>query len=267
MQFDTSDIYYFTSGPRERVLKALIDHGYNIKGVFTGREDKYPKIRPSLDLAAAHNIPVTTVNSKAELDVIAQDLKGAFCLSLGFHYLFPASFLSELGLCLNVHGTLLPFYPGARTLNWIIENGESKSGVTVHVVDEGMDTGDIVLQKSFDLTRFDTGESLMAKTLHFEPEVVLEALDLIKSGQAQPQKQPDLAGLSDADKARVDLENRTPAHSELDPSQPLAQLYDKIRAAHPEKYPAHFYVDGEKVCVKIWREDKDLDELHADLMI
>src|SRR5206468_896465 len=113
---------------------------------------------------------------RGELATLGKELAGETCLSVGFAFLFPAPFLASVGACLNVHGTLLPDYAGARTLNWIIERGEKASGVTVHLVDEGIDTGPILLQKSFPLTAFDTGNSLARKTLAFEPMVVVEAL-------------------------------------------------------------------------------------------
>ena len=64
---------------------------------------------------------------------------------------------------LNVHGTLLPYYAGARTINWIIENGENFSGVTVHKIDKGMDTGPILLQERFAISPFDTEKVFTGK--------------------------------------------------------------------------------------------------------
>ena len=53
---------------------------------------------------------------------------------------------------------------------------------------------------------------------------------------------------------------RIPEDSEIDPKQRLIDLYDSIRSSDPDEYPAFFYLDGQKVCVKFWRPNKPLDE-------
>lgn len=267
MKYDLSEINYFSSGPRDKVLSLLISHGYKFKTIYVGPIEKFPKIKPTLKIAEKNNIPIEVIDSKKKLESISDDISDSFCLSVGFHYLFSPLFLTKIKICINVHGSLLPFYSGARTLNWVIENGETESGVTVHIVDEGMDTGDIILQKSFPLSKFDTGESLYAKTLDFEPKVVLEALELLKNGNVKSKKQPKLSSLSSNDRKKTKLENRKPSHSELNPSDSLEKLYNKIRASHPINYPAYFFVDGKKVLLKMEREDRNENDPYDDLMI
>jgi methionyl-tRNA formyltransferase len=240
------ELLYFSSGPRERVLNALLQAGHRVLHVFVTDPKRWPRVRPTLDLAREKGVPVATV-SRADLANLGASIAGRLCLSAGFGYIFPPEFISAARLCLNVHGTLLPMYRGARTLNWVIEEGETESGVTVHRVDAGVDTGPILLQRAFPVSRFDTGASLYRKTLEFEPGVVLEAMSLLEAGNATFRPQP-------ADARQHP--NRTPEHSRIDPSRPLTELYDKIRAADPERYPAHFYLDGEKVCIRLWRPDR-----------
>ena len=189
--------------------------------------------------------------TRKDLESPPSELKNEICLSVGFGIVFPKIFLDHIKIALNVHGTLLPKYRGARTLNWVIENGEVESGVSIHIIDEHIDNGPIVYQKKFNISKFDTGISLARKTALFEPDVVVEAIKKFeKSGQinSQPQK---IEGEND-----FYPPNRVPSHSELDPRQSLQDLYNKIRASDPEKYPAYFYIDGQKVCLKLWRENK-----------
>jgi len=94
---------------------------------------------------------------------------------------------------------------------------------------------------------------LARKTLEFEPAVVVEALALFAREGAAAARAQDARGV-----AR--LPDRIPEHSRLDPTLPLRELYDKIRAADPEGYPAYFEVAGQKVCIKLWRPDKPADE-------
>jgi methionyl-tRNA formyltransferase len=245
------ELHYFSSGARERVLEAILAAGHVVPIVFVTDPIRWPRVAPTIDLARQCSIPVRVVR-KEDLTVLGGELRGQICLSVGFAYLFPVRFIEATKLCLNVHGTLLPKYAGLRTLNWVLENGDTESGVTVHQIDAGVDTGPILLQRSFPLSPFDTGGSLHRKTLEFEPAVVVEALALYESGQATfvPQERSRIVRYPD----------RVPEHSELDAGRPLRELYNKIRAADPDRYPAYFYVAGEKVCVRLFRPDKGRDE-------
>lgn len=249
------ELNYFSSGPREGVLSAVIEAGYVVLGVFVTDPAVWPKVGPTVDIARKKGIPVSII-SKANLEELGKSLAGQVCLSVGFAYLFPPSFIQSAKLCLNVHGTLLPKYAGARTLNWVIENGEDVSGVTVHQIDSGVDSGPILLQRSFSLSIFDTGQSLYRKTLEFEPSVVIEALALYEAGKAMSYAQ-DFSGV-------VRYPDRVAEHSEIDPRRSLLDLYNTIRSADPDRFPAYFYLEGEKVCVKLWRPSKSADE--ADMI-
>jgi methionyl-tRNA formyltransferase len=188
--------------------------------------------------------------------LIIPEIAGKSCLSAGFSFLLPKEVLSAANVFLNVHGSLLPKYAGARTLGWVIEKGETESGITVHAIDEGVDTGPILHQKSFALSPFETTRSLAAKIAMFEPDVVIEALEKYeKNGLRDARAQEYVETL---------LPNRTPRHSRIDPAEPLAALFDKIRAADPDHYPAYFELNGQKVCIRMWRPDKSADE--ADLV-
>ncbi len=246
------ELIYFSGGPRERLLNAIIEAGHNVCRIIVNDPDKWPVILPTITLAEHHGIPLEIIRSKKSLASVRAHIVDKICISAGFRYLFPESLLESAKLWLNVHGSLLPKYRGARTLNWVIANGDKASGVTVHRIDSGIDTGPILLQKSFPLSVFDTGASLYRKTLEFEPQVVLEALEVLTKGEADYSEQ--VVG-DDAQYA-----DRVPEHSEVDPTRPLTEIYDQIRAADPQRFPAFFFVDGQKVCVKVWRESKPSDE-------
>jgi methionyl-tRNA formyltransferase len=246
------DLVYFSGGPRERVLDAIISAGHHVRHVFVNDPARWPKILPTIALAERLGLPVTVLKRKADVTSALTICRDQLCFSAGFAYLFPTEFLSAVSACLNVHGSLLPKYAGARTLSWAIESGENESGVTVHRVDEGMDTGPILLQRSFRLSQFETTRSLARKTGDLEPSVVVDALALWEREGA--------AALRCQDGHPPTLPNRVPAHSQIDPNRRLVDLFDAIRAADPDHYPAHFYVDGQKVCIRLWRPDKTTDE-------
>lgn len=91
---------------------------------------------------------------------------------------------------INCHAGALPFYRGRNILNWVLINGEKEFGVTVHYVDEGIDTGDIILQKIQDIASTDRYGDLLTKAYGLCADTLYEALCQIESGNAKriPQK-------------------------------------------------------------------------------
>lgn len=247
------NLLYFTGGPRQRILQAVLDAGHTVAKVFVNRPERWPKVLPTIELARSRGIPIETVQRKSDLSRLKEQATDAICLSAGFYYLFSPDFLANAKACFNVHGSLLPKYPGARTLSWAIENGELHSGVTVHMIDEGIDTGPILLQRSFPVSPFETPRSLVRKTLELEPALVVEALAKFeREGMDALRPQPHVAS--------IHLPNRSPEHSRIDPNRPLTELFNAIRAADPDNYPAFFEWNGEKVCIRMWRPNKPSDE-------
>ena len=93
--------------------------------------------------------------------------------------------------CVNVHASLLPAYRGAAPIQWAVINGEAKSGVTIMQMDEGLDTGDILLQEEIPLDPGETGESLYNKMAALGGELLVKALPMIEQGTLTPVKQND----------------------------------------------------------------------------
>src|SRR5260370_12817863 len=86
--------------------------------------------------------------------------------------------------CLNLHASLLPRHRGAAPIQAAIAAGDRETGITVMYMDEGLDTGDILLQRKIDILPNDTGRSLHDRLAQVAPESLLEALDLLASGSA-----------------------------------------------------------------------------------
>ena len=139
-------IVYLSGGPREKTLAALLDAGFVVDLAILNDPAKFPKVIPTLELARSKGIPVSIVQSKRDLH--PELVRGTVGLSVGFGFVMPSEFLRSMKACLNVHGTLLPKYRG-MTFPWLIVKGDTETGTTVHVIDEGVDTGPIILQRSF----------------------------------------------------------------------------------------------------------------------
>lgn len=93
--------------------------------------------------------------------------------------------LPELG-CVNIHASLLPSYRGAAPINRAIINGEKKTGITTMLMDEGMDTGPVLLQKETGISEEDTAGSLSLKLSAIGAELLIRTLKGLESGEVRP---------------------------------------------------------------------------------
>ena len=116
--------------------------------------------------------------------------------------------------CLNVHASLLPELRGAAPAQWAVARGYRETGVTIMQMDEGLDTGDIRLQKKLAIAPDETGESLLARLAPLGAEALQEALALLAVGRLprapQDQAKATLAPLLSRDDGRVDWTRPAP---------------------------------------------------------
>jgi methionyl-tRNA formyltransferase len=127
--------------------------------------------------------------------------------------------------CLNLHASLLPRWRGAAPIQAAIASGDRETGITVMYMDEGLDTGDILLQRKIDILPNDTGETLHDRLAQVAPESLLEALDLLASGSA-PRTVQDNALATYAPKLKRE-------NGQIDWSEPADVIERKIRAFNP----------------------------------
>jgi phosphoribosylglycinamide formyltransferase-1 len=150
---------------------------------------------PALDVAREHGIealvvaprqhPSREAHEKAVTAVLEERRVGLVCLA-GYMRLLSAGFVSHFaGRLLNIHPSLLPSFPGLRPQRQALEHGVKVSGATVHFVDEGVDTGPIVLQTAVPLRPDDTEESLAERILVEEHRIYPEAVRLFAEGRLE----------------------------------------------------------------------------------
>lgn len=157
-----------------------------------------PMIRPNLtqnivQLAWEHAIPAFEVSrpgDPATLAVCASRHPDVACV-VCFPWRIPAVLLAipPLGF-LNLHPSLLPAYRGPAPLFWTFRNGERSTGVTLHVMDEDLDTGDIVAQAPFDLPDGISGATADRMWSTLGARLMLEALPALQQGSLPRRKQP-----------------------------------------------------------------------------
>jgi methionyl-tRNA formyltransferase len=127
--------------------------------------------------------------------------------------------------CLNLHASLLPRWRGAAPIQATIAAGDRKSGITVMYIDEGLDTGDILLQRTIDVVPADTGGSLHDRLAKVAPEALLESLELLVKRRAPRTPQDNVFATYAPKLKRED--------GKIDWSDPADAIERKIRAFNP----------------------------------
>ena len=116
-----------------------------------------------------------------------QELKHDVIVVAAFGQILPPPVLAMPPLgCINVHPSLLPKYRGAAPINWAIINGESKTGVTTYCMDEGMDTGQILLTREVEIGLDETAEELGEQLAAIGGELAQETIQGLKGKSLQP---------------------------------------------------------------------------------
>jgi methionyl-tRNA formyltransferase len=127
--------------------------------------------------------------------------------------------------CLNLHASLLPRWRGASPIQAAIAAGDSETGITVMYMDEGLDTGDILLQKKIGIVASETGDSLHDRLGAVAPEALLESLQLFEAGSA-PRRKQDNDTATYAPKLERDA-------GKIDWTEPAESIERRIRAYNP----------------------------------
>ncbi|MDX5708855.1 methionyl-tRNA formyltransferase, partial [Clostridioides difficile] len=237
-------------------LQKIIDEKYEILGVVT-QPDK-PKGRgkklgmsPVKELAIENNIPVyqpVKARDKEFIDKI-KSLNPDVIVVVAFGQILPKEILEipKLG-CINVHVSLLPKYRGAAPINWVIINGEEKTGVTTMYMDEGLDTGDMILKTEVNLDENITAGELHDKMMNIGAETLKETLRLIEEGNA-PREVQNHEEFSYAPIMNKSLGN-------IDFSKSAREIHNLVRGVNP--WPSA-YTTYNDVIMKVWKT-KVLDE-------
>ena len=176
-----------------------------------------------------------------ELKELAPDV----IVVIAYGQILPAEILDlpEYG-CVNVHASLLPKYRGAAPIQWAVINGDEFTGVTTMLMNEGLDTGDILLKKEVKIEEKETGGSLFEKLSGVGADLMIDTLLALEKGEITPEPQ------NEEDASKVGLLNK--AMGELDFSRDAAELERLIRGLDP--WPgAYTFFRGKKL--SLWEAD------------
>ncbi|WP_431098457.1 methionyl-tRNA formyltransferase [Polaromonas aquatica] len=242
-------IAFLSGGAREHALRFLLEKGENVCGVIT------PALTPQnrrfervVTTAIEFFVPVIPTKRNG-LGAILDQLKPDVIVSCGYPYVIDRRHIASVRHAINVHPTLLPKYRGYRSGPFVLINGEKRTGVTVHFLTNELDRGNIIIQREVELSSFDTPKSMYRKCQEIEPQALYDAIQLLKTGNVVGHPQDEML-------ASEYLKLRTPEDSEIDATKSLLSLFNSIRACDPVSYPAFFFVEGQKVCITLWRPER-----------
>lgn len=178
--------------------------------------------------AQSHGIPVYQPASMKteETRLYLSGFSADAIIVVAYGKILPPAILHMTPLgCINVHGSLLPRYRGAAPVQWAILNGDAETGVTTMRLDEGVDTGDILLMSRRPLSDTVTGGELFDLLAQDGAALLSRTLTGLAEGTVQPQKQPE----EGACYASMLDKSMTP----LDWSKPAKRLHDQVRGMNP----------------------------------
>ena len=235
-------------------LQKMIDMGIEVTAVVTqpdkakGRGKKVI-YSPVKECALAHDLPVyqpVRIRKEPEFIQTLRDMQPDVIVVVAFGQILPKEILDipRLG-CVNVHASLLPKFRGAAPIQWSIIDGEEVTGVTTMQMDEGLDTGDMLLKTEIPMDPKETGGSLHDKLAAVGGELLEKTLIGLEAGTIVPEKQDDsqageYARMLDKELGHIDF------------NQPAVVIERLIRGLNP--WPsAYTYIDGKTL--KIWEAE------------
>lgn len=198
--------------------------------------------RQYYDICEAYEIPAFAVRSikNDESYQIISKLNPDLLVVLGWSEILPARILAlpTIGT-VGAHASLLPHNRGSAPINWALIHGEKATGNTLMWLDENVDSGDIIAQREFPITPFDTCKTLYEKVAETNKEMLAGLIEDLQLG-----KKPIMGTRNESDEPL--LPRRRPADGMIDWNQSARKIYDFIRAL-AKPYPGAFtYLDGEK---------------------
>lgn len=234
-------------------LEAIYNNNYEIVGVVTNPDrpkGRGMKLVPSLvkEFALERGIEVyqpEKVKNNIEFIEKIKNLKPDVICVVAYGKILPKDILEipKLG-CINVHGSLLPKYRGAAPIQWAVLNGDKTTGITTMYMNEGIDTGDMILKEEVEIGENETTGELWNRLSKIGGKLLVETLEQIEKGIAPREKQSDnfsMAPMLKKEMAKIDWENKS-----------ATEIKNLVRGLNPIM-GAYSFLNGKKI--KFWKVD------------
>ena len=246
-------------------LEALVEGGYQVVAVVTqpdkpvGRHGSVLVPSEVKKYALQKGIPVLQPEKMKDPEFVRQlqEYKADLQVVVAFRMLPEVVWAIPKFGTFNVHAALLPQYRGAAPINWAVINGETVTGVTTFFLDHDIDTGKVILKRTFDIPDDADVEYVYDGLMKLGAEAAIDTIERIREGDGHveaiaQEEMMDGASLKPAPKIFKDT-------CRIDWSQPSKRIYDFVRGLSP--YPGAWTTisqvgDGEEVVVKIYKTTK-----------
>jgi methionyl-tRNA formyltransferase len=175
-------------------LKALHKHDQNVVLVVTqpdrrqgrGRRLSPPPVKKTAVNLGYRIVQPSSVRS-AEFSNVIAEYEPDFIVVVAFGHIIVKNTLDIPKIAtINIHASLLPKYRGSAPIQWAIINGEKKTGVTIMLMDEGMDTGDILLSSELEIASYDTSGTLHERLADLGADLLIQTLNAFETGGIHP---------------------------------------------------------------------------------
>ncbi len=227
-------------------LRALAEAGHRIEGVVCrtdkpagrGRSISAPPVKVAATELGLPLYQPKRVRDPLFVETLRKIGPDAIVVA-AYGQILPKEILTmpEYG-CINIHASLLPAYRGAAPINWAIIRGDARTGITTMLMDEGMDTGGILMQEGLPIGREDTAGTLTEKLSVLGSRLIVKTLPLLESGALKPMVQ-------DGSKATLAPLLRK-EDGLIDWTLPAEEIRNRIRGLSP--WPGAFtFLDGKMV--------------------
>lgn len=233
------------------VLRSIIEKGHDVVAVVTqpdrpkgrGKEIQFPPVK---ELAVKYEIPVfqpQRIKNNPEIEETLRGLKPDIIVVVAYGQILTKAILdmAKYG-CVNVHASLLPKYRGAAPIQWAIINGEKTTGVTTMMMDEGIDTGDMLDKIEVEITADDTAATLHDKLAKAGGKIILDTMEKLEKGTAVRIKQND--------EESTYVKMLTKQLGKIDFTKTAAEIERLIRGLNP--WPSAYTTLNGKT-IKIWK--------------
>ena len=192
--YNSLKIGYFADGEWSyRAFKKLIlDKNIDIKFICVRYDTKDETLKIFCNQYNIDYLKDKNVNSKDFLDRIKKYNCDLF-VSMSFNQIFKNEIINIPKLkTINCHAGKLPFYRGRNILNWVLINDEKEFGITVHYMDDGIDTGDIIIQRSYPINDTDTYKTLLEISFMECANILYDSVKLLQNSKIKPIKQKSI---------------------------------------------------------------------------
>lgn len=269
MEKDLKIIFMGTPDFAACSLKKLIAENFNVISCYTnpdkpsgrGMKLKYSEVK---NVALENNIKVYQPARLRKNEGVIEEIKAQnpdLIVVVAYGKILPKEILEipEYG-CINVHGSLLPEYRGAAPMQWSIIKGDKKTGITTMFMDEGMDTGDMLLKEEVEILEEDNFESLHDKMKEVGASILVKTIEKLQEGALERKKQPEegtIAPMISKEMTKIDFNKNS------------KEIFNMIRGMSP--FPGAYMEDGDGKIYKVYKvgydEDKNISAENGEVIL